>query len=294
MRLTDEQIDYVMSLPVDEDRIIILPGNALDEGKSLGTSHPMRLTLGRDWGVDRSYHKQAFSTARKVGQTVGRRKLAEVQDRTKQAMTRLLNRFLSGKIEENELRAKASATMKTAWRDVFLAGLRAGGVSGEGSGAGKTLVRIDPAAGDEKWLKSAMNHEGKFLSSFLRDVIEGTSKMPIDLRLRAYVKTLESCYRSAQIIGIPSTCLVHWVGPGLTDGKACLGCQFLFEHSPYTKSNLVTVPKAGLTPCRYNCRDRLVVQRADASAVSRIEESAKYTRDGMLRVLRGIMRGDRV
>jgi hypothetical protein len=178
--------------------------------------------------------------------------------------------------------------MKTAWRDVYLAGIRAGGFPGQGAGKGKMLVQLSSEMGDEHWLKTAMQHEMRFLNKFLNAIVEDDFVMPLDRRARMYVNALTSFYESARMISLPDTVLIHWSGPD--DKVTCPSCRYLFENSPYTKFNLPTTPRAGMTLCLTNCRDKLVVRRVGADQVQAVLTESKYTRGGHVSNLRKIKR----
>jgi hypothetical protein len=267
----------------DEDAPVLY-GSSLyvTEGKAFGTAAHQDLVLAKNlfkFGTDPN-----LPSARKVGSAVGRRRLGEVRDRAERELLSAVQKNLSGKLTEAELRKAAVRAMKTAWRDVFLAGLRAGGTPGTGAGPGKSLVSL--GEGDDKWLRSAMQHEMRYLNGFIDAVVHETYKMQVDRRVKMYANTLDSFYESARLIALPATVLIHWVGPN--DKKTCDGCRFLFEQSPFTKYSLPTVPRAGSTACLSNCRDKLFVRVATPGEVRNVLESHDYTRDGYIRKLREI------
>lgn len=267
----------------DEDAPILYGGSLyLAEGKAFGTAAHQDLVLSKNlfkFGTDPN-----LPIARKVGSAVGRRRLGEVKERAETALLAAVQNKLDGKITETELRRTAVRAMKTAWRDVFLAGLRSGGTPGTGAGSGKSLVSL--GEGDDKWLRSAMQHEMRYLNGFIDAVVHETYKMPVDRRVKMYASTLDSFYESARLIALPSTVLIHWVGPN--DKKTCDGCRFLFEQSPFTKYSLPCVPKNGSTACLSNCRDKLFVRVATPGEVRNVLESHEYTRDGYIRKLRDL------
>lgn len=283
-----------MSIPdpvMDEDFVFaptFLVEGPLDEGKAIGTAKHADLVLLKNLlhgtNVDPGSHAKEV----KQGNTVGRKKLAEIQDRTRRALVKLLSNYDTKKVGHTELRKQVVATMKTAWRDTFLAGIRAAGVPGSESGHGKVIVPSVVPAMDEAWLKSAMAHEMGFLNKFLDDVITGTTVMPAVTRAKMYVDALESFYVSARVIGLPQDVVLWWVGPH--DHRSCAGCKYLFAHAPYSKLNLPTTPRAGLTPCLTNCRDRILVRRGDPGEAAAIVASAKYTRGSHIANLRAIKR----
>jgi hypothetical protein len=264
------------------DSIIFAPSMFLAEGKSVGTAKPSDLVLLRDLLSAKDYHYRQYAEARRVGQTVGRRKLQEVQDRVREKGGRLISLYLRGKLDEREFRRQMVGVMKPAWRDVFLAGLRAGGTPGQGAGAGKTLVALDIA--DDTWLRGAMQHEMQYLNGFMDTVVEGGGTMPYDRRLGMYADSLLSFYESARVISLPVNTVLHWIGS--RDARTCPGCGYLMDNSPYTKLGLPTVPGAGLVSCLTNCRCRLLARRVTPEESRRIEEAAKFTRGTHIKHLR--------
>ena len=239
-----------------DDLFIYLP-SMLVEGKSLGTAKAADLSLGQDILKAKDIDPAAFAKERKKGTTVGKRKLEQVQTRVRTKLLELIGEWDSGELYDTELRKGAAKLMKTAWRDVFLAGLRAGGTKGTGAGKGKTLVALSP--GDDVWLKSAMQHETRFLNKFMTAIVDETYKMPLPRRVEMYVNALSGFYQSARVISLPESTLIRWTGPH--DKKTCASCRWLFDNNPYTKYTLPVTPKSGATICLTNCRDRLTIRR---------------------------------
>ena len=278
----------------DFDPIIYAP-SMLCEGKALGTAKQKDLQLVQNLIKASSFYPYPaaegdaaiLSKEIKAGQAVGKRKLKEVQARTKDALLRLIAQFRKDTIGESELRKGAVKAMKTAWRDVFLAGVRAGGIPGQGAGKGKLLVSLTTGV-DDVWLKTAMAHEMRFLNGFLDAIVEDNFTMPLDRRAQMYVTALDSFYESARLIALPDATIIHWVGPG--DKRTCPSCRYLFEHSPYTKGNIPCTPRNGLTLCITACRDHLLVRRVEPGQAQKVLEEAEYTRGGHIANLRKIKR----
>lgn len=265
---------YVESMPT-----------GLLEGKAVGTAKEIDLLfLDLDQTISARTNPAAFSDERKKGVTVGKRVLVREQKRIGPLLLKALTDHESGKFGGfAAFKKHVVSIMKPAWKRVFEAGVRATGIKGVGAGkAGAPLVKLD--ADDEKWLRSAMQHEMKFLNGMLQAVEEQTYKMPLPQRVRMYVRTMESFYDSARAIGLPATVLIHWKGKN--DEKTCVGCNYMFQHSPYTKKTLPTVPRAGLTPCLSNCRDRLLIRQTTPEAVIAATNASKYTRGSHIKNLR--------
>lgn len=242
LSLTEENID-------PEGLFIYAPSfvvmRSLVEGKSLGTARDEDKFLLQNVGRLRGIDPFSLATASKTGLTVGKRKLLTVQERVRTELASLIAKFKTGKMKDDGFRSAMVKTMKLAWRDVFLAGLRGGGVEGTGPGSNKPVVRLGP--GDERWLKSAMTHEMQFLNGFVDAIVNETGKMRLEQRVKMYVDALSSFYDSARVIGLPSDILIHWVGPA--DKQTCASCRYLFENGPYTKFTLPTTPRSGMTLC---------------------------------------------
>lgn len=282
-RTCDVQAEYDDLFVFAPSFIVVRDG--LVEGKSIGTARELDLLfLDLDKTISARMDPETFAKERKSGVTVAKRRLKEVKRRVGDKLLQLALRHDDGNSTLGEFRKDAIALMKVAWRDVFHAGVRSTGIRGVGSGNRGTLVKLDPE--DEAWLKGAMKHEMRFLNRMIAAVDEGTYKMPLDRRVAMYVQTLESFFDSARVIGLPATVTMRWTGAN--DERTCAGCRYLFENNPYSKKTLPTVPRAGLTPCLSNCRDRLVLRQATPDEVVRVTDGSRYTRGGHVKNLRKI------
>lgn len=259
-------------------------GSTLDEGKALGTAREVDLVLlDKDRTMDAFLRPEEYAKARKSGATVGKRALKKVQDRVKRELMAAVSAHDSGETWNTEFKKEATRVMKRAWKEVFEAGVRASGIAGRGRGK----KGVELSAEDQKWLKSAMAHEMRFLNGFIEDVTEQRYKMPLPRRVSMYVDALESFYDSARVIGMPANSVMRWVGP--MDKRKCESCEYLVKHSPYHKKQLPTTPRSGLTICLTNCRDRLLIRVVSAEEGFRVLEQGK-TRDQHIRALRKIKR----
>ena len=254
------------------------------EGKAIGTAALADISLKQVMQELVGPQLPNYAKERKTGQTVGKRKLKDVQARARTALLVEIGRFEAGATDATTLKASAAKLMKMAWRDVFLAGVRASGKPPTLPGS-KALVHLSP--GDDKWLKGAMAHEVRFLNSFMRAVVGQTYKMALDQRVEMYVRSLESFFDNARVIGMPPGTLIHWTGPW--DDRSCPGCNYMFKNNPYTKYTLPTVPRAGMTQCLTNCRDRLLLRRVGAEAAAAAVEGKK-TRQQHVGALRRLKR----
>lgn len=270
-------------LCVDEDDLFIFAPSFLlaeeleergdlFEGKSVGTAKELDLLfLDLDQTIKARVRPNRFANERKKGVTVGKRILERVQKTVERDLLRVMRNQELGKYKTSrEFYEAAVRVMKPAWKEVFEAGVRSTGVRGTNSKTGP-VVRLKPE--DEKWLRSAMQHEMRFLNGFISAVEEGSYKMPLPRRVRMYVRTLESFYDSARVIGLPATVVIHWRGKN--DDRTCVGCRYMFENSPYTKKTLPTVPRAGMTPCLSNCRDKLLIRQTDPETVIKLTNESR-------------------
>lgn len=270
-------------LCVDEDDLFIFAPSfllaeemaargELFEGKSVGTAKELDLLfLDLDQTIRARIRPNKFADERKKGVTVGKRILDRVQRTVERDLLRVMRNQELGKYGSTKsFHDAAVRVMKPAWKEVFEAGVRSTGIKGTNSKTGP-VVRLDPE--DEKWLRSAMQHEMRFLNGFINAVEEGSYKMPLPRRVRMYARTLEAFYDSARVIGLPATVVLHWKGKN--DERTCVGCKYMFENGPYTKKTLPTVPRAGMTPCLSNCRDKLLIRQTDPQTVINMTEKSK-------------------
>lgn len=256
------------------------------EGKSLGTAKEQDLVfLDKDRTMDAVFYPEKYKADKKVGADVGRKKLRETQRIVEPLLNRFVRDYQKGRITEQELRKQVTATMKKAWKEVFIAGVRASGLGG-GQGPGQPLVKLTPE--DETWVRSAMKHEMQFLNGMLDAIVDETYVMPLPRRIGMYMDALESFFDSARVIGLPATAAIHWIIPK-KDRRVCNSCTYLAENSPYSKRTLPTVPRSGATLCLTNCRDRLFVRIVDQDKALALHQSSP-TRGTHIKNLRRIKR----
>jgi hypothetical protein len=274
-----------------DDLFVFLPsftiaeeaGWPLDEGKYVGAAKEVDLVfLDKDKTMDALLNPADFANARKKGVTVGKRALKRVKKRAFAEMLPLVMAHDRGETWNTDFQKDLARVMKRAWRDVFIAGVRSAGIRGR-----NPHEPIEFSAEDEKWLKSAIKHEMRFLNKFVRAVTEQEYKMPLDRRTGMYIDALESFYDSARVMGMPATSVFRWVGK--KDKRVCESCQYLQKHSPYHKKNLPTTPRSGLTVCLTNCRDRLLVRVVGSDEALRVLADGP-TREQHLKKLLSIKR----
>jgi hypothetical protein len=257
----------------------------LTEGKALGTAPEVDLVfLDKDRTMDAFLRPEEFGLDRRSGTTVGKKALKKTQARIESALNELVFDYQSKAVDEDEFRTRAAKLMKGAWKEVFIAGVRASGVK---SPVHKEMI---PAlsAEDTKWLRSAMQHEMRFLNGMLTAIVERTYRMPLPRRIRMYADALESFYDSARVMGLPATVSIHWL-LRKKDERTCASCLYLEKHSPYSKKTLPTTPRSGATLCLTNCRDRLLIRIVEGAKAQALMQ-ASPTRGEHIKRLRRIKR----
>lgn len=269
-----------MDVTLSDD--LFLWQSPLTEGKALGSVPLRNVTLARNY-----YNVPGVVMGKSVPQpghiiAVSKGKLGEVQQRFKANAMRLIKEYQAWKLPEFKFRIEMVLESKRAIRDAFLAGLRAGGTPAESAGKGKTVVHgLDPS--DEAWLVSATAHEMRFLNRMVEAITTGDFSMPLERRVGMYADTLDSVFNSARVISLPQNTLFRWTGPD--DKKTCEGCRYLFEQSPFTKNTIPTTPRACMTSCKTNCRDRLFVYKAGLDEVQQAETVSREVHMTRLRSL---------
>jgi len=259
-------------------------GDALFEGKSVGTAKELDLVfLDKDQTIDAFLRPQDYARERKVGVTVGKRALKKIQKRVYAELWPHIEDHNLGKTWNTDFQAAAEKIMKRAWKEVFAAGVRSTGLKGRGQGKQGFVF----SAADQKWLKSAMAHEMRFLNAMVRAITDQTYKMPLDRRLQMYVSALESFYDSARVMGMPATSLFRWTGR--KDSRVCDSCKYLKANNPYHKKTLPTTPRSGATLCLTNCRDRLLVRVVSSDEAIKVLQKGP-TREHHVRKLAQIKR----
>lgn len=262
----------------------------LFEGKAVGTAKEQDIVfLDKDQTIQQVTDPKGHAKRRKAGVTVGKKKLKAVQARVRPAVLHAIDTFLQGDATEAQFRKAMVKVMKPAWRDVFVAGVRSSGIPTSGQQAKHAKWKLQLSPSDEKWFKSAIQHEMRFLNGFIKAVIEGTYVMPLERRTDMYVRALESFYDSARVIGLPALASITW-RLGKDDDAVCASCRYMAAWSPWSKKLLPTTPRSGMTICLTNCRDRLLVRRVTPEKVQAIEGRHVYKRSGHIRNLREIKR----
>lgn len=287
---TQQVRDLLASYPVEYDgRFVYAPSVAwyrqqLDEGKSVGTAPEADIVfLDKDKTMEAFLRPDAFAKARKSGVVVAKRAFKKLQARVYEELLSEVTRHDRGKTWNTDFQAATRKIMRKAWKEAFLLGVRSSGFRGQGS-----PYNFELTGEDEKWLRSAMQHEMRFLNRFMEAVTEQTYKMPLPRRVQMYVDALESFYDNARVVGMPATAAFWWIGK--KDKRVCASCEYMHRHSPFHKQTLPTVPRSGATICLTHCRDKLLMRIVGQDRALAVLNGSRYTRAGHIRNLREIKR----
>lgn len=107
---------------------------------------------------------------------------------------------------------------------------------------------------DKRYLKDAINVEFQFASNFANDIVNNNLKMPRARRVNMYAKSIHAAAWNAKVESQNDNVLIYWK---LGVAEHCESCIVLASQSPYRKWTLPTVPRAGDTECRSNCKCKL-------------------------------------
>lgn len=151
------------------------------------------------------------------------------------------------------------------YHEAFAQGLRgsASGLDG----------RMTMNAEDERWVDSAFTHEMRFFNNFLDQALENElSPAQIEHRVRMYCDAVRSIYDAARVIGCHPDSLIYWIWT--PEAQHCSSCDYLRDHSPYTKRTIPTTPRSGGTECLSNCRCHLRIVPASPDLVAQVERQS--------------------
>ena len=128
----------------------------------------------------------------------------------------------------------------------------------------------DPAIGltkrDLSFIQKARNFEGKFLRKFLLDIKNPDFKPRYDFQTRAgfYADSGKAQFFNGMVNGAGDNVEIHWVMSEAVE-EHCDICPIL-ASKVYTWKTLPTTPRAGDTPCLFNCKCELEIVPKQASA----------------------------
>jgi hypothetical protein len=155
---------------------------------------------------------------------------------------------------------KLKATLRTAYMDAYLNGIRASGM-GDVYAAPRFL-----SAEEQRWVKSAYIHEMRFFNRLIREIELGKPVASLRSRIDMYGDTVKSLFDSGIVAGAHPQSLIYWIRDKAREN--CADCIELEKNSPYTPRTVPTTPKAGLTRCLSRCCCTLVVKKGLGQKVS--------------------------
>ena len=198
--------------------------------------------------------------------------LLRLQNDYERQIAHVIQNYLNGVYSSGQLRDRCKSLLKELYFASFELGLRGAGLHYIPSyGAHKMNDE------DERWIRSAFNHEMKYFTKFIKDIINGIpsladkaagiqmSKMAWEKRLRMYIDASNAVYNTARVRGAHSDSLVYWIMR--PEAEHCKSCMWLQSMSPFTPNNLPTTPKAGACICLSNCKCYLRVVPASKDKV---------------------------
>lgn len=290
-RLTAAVLDGPI-IPLDYEQLAgcdLLPGEGLREleeaGKKDVSSARRSPTRDRIFMQAQEVGHAVLQKARQQATSAERRKLTRRIAKLDKALAALVARFIDKKVGYQKLRRDAVALVSDAHRDAFEMGLNSAGVHKVAGFRG--VNKLYP--NDKKYLEGVVRDETKHLTKMLRQVREHGDRRRWAGRVRAYANALRATFQAGRVLATPPNTVIHWIGK--LDDRMCAGCRKLVANSPYTVDSLPTTPGAGATPCRFNCRCRLLIRPATGKTVRRMRQRAAKARD-LVKELDRIKAGD--
>lgn len=210
----------------------------------------------------------------------------DIQRQIKRSMADLYERFKKGKLTKRQLRDRAYANVRNAYKTIFESGLKVGLDDKVAAGIEKAK-NIKASPEEQRWFKTAVNQEMRYLKGFVEDIQQGKLRMPFDRRLDMYIDSLRSFYNTVRVMTAPALTLIHWVTRG--DKKVCASCREIVRYSPFTKENLPFAPGAGYTLCLTNCRCKLVIRNVTQDKYLDVQRRS-LTKEVILKRMQRILR----
>lgn len=170
-------------------------------------------------------------------------------------VNRLVRQLADGDIDLPEYDRKVRAAIEKRFREAYKAGK--GG---------------DLDAGDEEWLRRAMDDEVGYAKKFGRQEKTGKGKMGRAARSVMYGNTLDGIALHGMVEALPDDARITWK---LGNADHCPDCIALAASGPYTKWSLPTTPRAGSTKCKTHCQCSLVVRTGRLTAAER-KDAERY------------------
>lgn len=230
-----------------------------------------------------------WKSSKKNAHDAALRQFNDAQNRFRRDLISLVRKFKTKTLSRYKFERDAKIVFSTAYTTAYRLGLKSSGLTALDTDR-KTKANgpaIDP--NDQAWIKSALQHERRFWNAFIDDVeSERQGRYSHEERVKMYSDTLESVFNSGRVVGMPLHAIIYWVMD--EQAENCGGCQLLRDNSPYTRETLPTTPRAGATPCIYNCKCKLRI--AIPKSIEQWQATkAKRNRDAIARKLQRLKNG---
>lgn len=162
------------------------------------------------------------------------------QEVTVQAIQDYTNQLYSGAINVSQWQVAVASELK----DSHLAQAMFA-VGGKGNMTQANYGRVGGTLADEY----------RYLSNFASDIVAGrVSEAQAVARVAQYGQATQQSYHREFVEATPDGMVIYW---NLNPADHCGDCVSLASGSPYSPGDLPTVPGAGATECRGNCKCEL-------------------------------------
>ena len=213
------------------------------------------------------------------GRTVAQ--VNKLLDQADRKIQRTVELYFRDRLNASGLRAELKRQIYDLYDKLYRLGIEASGVS-------RNRARQAMGPSDRRLLKQTLRQELGFLNNLIGDITRGRISMTqAKKRASNYIGTARSVYQTSFVTRVRPDSIFHWIKE---PKGACKECEFLARNSPYTRDTLPTVPKAGHTRCRNNCRCRIKVvaaSRARVDGINRRQSRARLQRQLAASMRRG-------
>jgi len=155
-----------------------------------------------------------------------------------------------GKKPFYDFETNARILVRNAHERAFELGLRAAGLTNP-----KKMIEDDKTLANR--MEALIDGELVYFDKMMDEMRGGSLRGGPSIRAARYVEAVYSSFNQGRVAGMPSVSLIHW---HLESDKPCNDCKLIARFSPFTRDNLPTVPKAGMTRCLNNCWCNLEVE----------------------------------